>query len=66
VSSIAAVMLDLTVQFLGGERQFHFTGLGSILIGATILNVLLVAAIYRPLCIGRHRKLVRRARLSLS
>jgi cell shape-determining protein MreD len=66
VSGVAAILLDLTVQFLGGERQFHFTGLGSILIGATILNVIFAAAIYRPLCIGRHRKLVRRARLSLS
>lgn len=66
VSSLAAIGLDLTVQFLGGARDFIFTGLVPVTLGAMLLNILFAAAIYRPLCIGRKRKLVRRTRLSLS
>lgn len=66
LSTVAAMGLDLTVQFLSGARDFIFSGLVPVTLGAMVLNVLLAAAIYRPLCIGRKRKLVRRARLSLS
>ncbi|HTE83912.1 MAG TPA: hypothetical protein VK821_04200 [Dehalococcoidia bacterium] len=66
LSSGAAIGLDLTAQFLSGARDFTFSGLLPVTLGAMILNVLLAAAIYRPLCIGRKRKLVRRTHLSLS
>jgi rod shape-determining protein MreD len=66
VTSIFAVGLDLTVQFLSGERDFIFTGLATVTLGATVLNLALALAMYPLLCIGRKRKLVRRARLSLS
>jgi hypothetical protein len=65
-SSVAAILVDLVVQFLGGGRNFGFGGLLPTVIGATILNVLIGAILYRFLCIGRKRKLVRRTRLSLS
>lgn len=64
--SVAAPMLELVVQFLGGARSFDFAGLASVFTGAILLNVLLAAMIYWPMKIGRKRKLVRRARLSLS
>jgi len=66
LASAAAIGLDLTIQFLSGARDFMFAGLVPVTLGSLVLNVLLAAAIYRPLCIGRKRKLVRRARLSLS
>jgi rod shape-determining protein MreD len=65
-TSILAVGLDLTVQFLEGERDFIFTGLAAVTLGAMILNLVIAVAIYPLLCIGRQRKLVRRTRLSLS
>jgi cell shape-determining protein MreD len=66
IGSVVTLGLDLTVQFLSGARDFIFTGLLTVTLGAALLNVLFAAAIYRPLCIGRKRKLVRRTRLSLS
>jgi cell shape-determining protein MreD len=66
VASVFAIGLDLTVQFLSGERDFIFAGLGAVTLGATILNLAIAVAMYPLLCIGRKRKLVRRARLSLS
>jgi rod shape-determining protein MreD len=65
-TSIVAVGLDLTVQFLSGERDFMFTGIWAVTIGSTILNLLIAVAMYPLLRIGRKRKLVQRARLSLS
>ncbi len=66
VSTCVALALDFGVQFLGGARGFDLAGLGPVLIGATVLNVLCAALLYWPLKIGRPRKLARRARLSLS
>jgi cell shape-determining protein MreD len=66
ISTVAALAEELTVQFLTGGHTIQLTGIGSVLIGATLLNTLLAAALYGPLCIGRKRKLARRARLSLS
>ncbi len=66
IGSATAIGLDLAIQFVSGARDFIFSGLVPVTLGATLLNVLLAAALYRPLCIGRKRKLVRRTRLSLS
>jgi hypothetical protein len=66
LSSAAAVMLDLVVQFLSGARSLDLAGFGTVLAGATALNVFLATVIYWPLRVGRQRKLVRRTHLSLS
>jgi hypothetical protein len=66
ISSIAALVLDLVIQFLGGARGFDLAGFGGVLIGATVLNVLIAALLYWPLKIARPHKLARKARLSLS
>jgi rod shape-determining protein MreD len=66
VSTVAAFAIELTVQFLAGGHTIQLTGVPWVLLGTTLLNTLFAAAIYWPLCIGRKRKLVRRARLSLS
>ena len=66
ISTVAALATELVVQFLAGGRTIQLSGIGSVLIGATVVNTLFAAAIYWPLCLGRKRKLVRRARLSLS
>jgi rod shape-determining protein MreD len=66
VSSLVGVLVDLIVQFLSGARGFDFGGFVPVLLGAAALNIVLCVLSYRPLCIGRKRKLVRRTRLTLS
>jgi rod shape-determining protein MreD len=66
ISTVAALATELIVQFLTGGHTIQLTGIGPVIFGATLLNTLLAAAMYYPLCIGRKRKLARRARLSLS
>lgn len=66
LSTAAAVGLELTIRFLSGEQRLDLAGLGPVLIGEILLNTLLVTVIYRPLCVGRKRRLARRTHLSLS
>jgi cell shape-determining protein MreD len=66
LSSVTAIVVDLIVEFLSGGRSFDFAGFIPIVAGATLLNLVIGLILYRFLCIGRKRKLVRRTRLSLS
>lgn len=66
LSTVAALGIELIVRFLSGEQTINISGLWTVLAGETILNIGVATILYRPLCIGRTRSLVRRTGLSLS
>ena len=66
VSSFVALGIELILRFLNGEQAINIAGLVTVVAGETVLNVLVAAVFYKPLCIGRTRTLVRRTGLSLS
>ena len=64
-STTWALLVNLSVDFMSGQHALHLSGIGSVLLGALILNSALALVLYGPVRLVRKRHLVRRTQLSL-